>query len=178
MVEGSHSEAYVDKFEGMACPRWEQPSGCAIRLLREGKAEGVSANTSADNVTEWDGNASTFQLTCNVCGLTVANDPYERSNIDSIDSETGVAEMTGGVLSKTGARRGREDAINRKLINEIYDSNQVAGISIKLVKSFDDGESKFILNLEMGAMGHLAFEEKSILNLEDLTVATEERVAI
>ena len=113
MVEGSHSEAYVDKFEGMACPRWEQPSGCAIRLLREGKAEGVSANTTADNITEWDGNASTFQLTCNACALTVANDPYERSNIESIDSETGVAETAGGVLSKTGARRGREDAINR-----------------------------------------------------------------
>ena len=41
-----------------------------------------------------------------------------------------------------------EDTMNRKMINEIYDSNQVAGISIKLVKSFDDGESKFILNLE------------------------------
>jgi hypothetical protein len=40
-----------------------------------------------------------------------------------------------------------EDAIDRKLINEIYDSNQVAGISIKLVRSFDDGESKFIFNL-------------------------------
>ena len=41
-----------------------------------------------------------------------------------------------------------EDAMDRKMITEIYDSNQVAGISIKLVRSFDDGESKFILNLE------------------------------
>ena len=95
-------KAYVDKFEGMACPRWEQPSGCAIRLLREGKAEGVSANTTADNITEWDGNASTFQLTCNACALTVANDPYERSNIESIDSETGVAETAGGYCQKQG----------------------------------------------------------------------------
>lgn len=113
MVEGSHSEAYADKFEGMACPKWEQPVGCSIRLLREGVAEGRSANTTAENVTEQDGNTSTFQLTCNECGLTIANDPYERSNIEGFDEETGQASVTGGVLSKTGARRGREDAITR-----------------------------------------------------------------
>ncbi len=113
MVEGPHSEAYLDKFQGTACPEWEQPEGCAVELLRKGVVEGRKANMTAQQVIESDGSASTFRITCNACGLTIDDDPYERNNIQSVNQETGEVTTSGALLSKTGARRGREDAITR-----------------------------------------------------------------
>ena len=41
-----------------------------------------------------------------------------------------------------------EEIYGRGIIREIYDSNMVSGISVTLVKSYDDALSKFILDVD------------------------------
>ena len=41
-----------------------------------------------------------------------------------------------------------EEIYGRGIIREIYDSNKVSGISVTLVKSYDDALSKFIIDID------------------------------
>ena len=42
----------------------------------------------------------------------------------------------------------KEMCLDRSLVREIYESNQVSGISMILIKSYDDALSKFVLSID------------------------------
>ncbi len=97
-------------FDGRACELNYEPLGCVLVAIADGKPfeQLIEDSGVADNVTA--GVTNVYEIACKACGLTVPFDILETSDT-KFDAETGAPLPGPAVLSKSGSRRRKEEAL-------------------------------------------------------------------
>ncbi len=96
-------------FTNLQCPEWEMIEGCIITAIKKGKSvEGLYSGKSSLS-DKLQNTTKMYEITCKACGLSVPFDVLETNNPE-FDGNRNVTNMN-MTLSKTGAQRRREEAI-------------------------------------------------------------------
>jgi len=137
-------------FDGEECPEGEAPLKCVMWAIRKDNWEDFWAGISTRDSLSAGESSKSWEVQCKACGFSRPFDILETSE-SKFDSESGnFTPESRSVLSKTGARRGREKAeAEMYRIAERFDlSNTIQAEAYRLFRLFTEhGASK-------GGRGH------------------------